>query len=117
MRAILAVPGNTGLRTVRREHDRSTTLRARCRPLSPPPARRTRSRRCGGPVRLRFGSNLARARERRWLSQSQLARRVEVVDNYISRIETGRAEPSFRLALALANQLGVPAAELFDGIA
>lgn len=64
----------------------------------------------------RFGFNLARARERRGLSQSQLARKVEVVDNYISRIETGRAEPSFRLTLVLAKQLGVPPAELFDGI-
>lgn len=63
-----------------------------------------------------FGANLARARERRKLSQSQLARRVEVVDNYISRIETGRAEPSFRLILALAEQLDVPPAELFHGI-
>lgn len=65
----------------------------------------------------RFGSNVARAREKRGLSQSQLARKVDVVDNYVSRIETGRAEPSFRLVLALAKQLDVPPAELFDGIA
>jgi transcriptional regulator with XRE-family HTH domain len=64
----------------------------------------------------RFGSNLARTREKRGLSQSQLARKVDVVDNYISRIETGRAEPSFRLILALAKQLEVPPAELFAGI-
>lgn len=63
-----------------------------------------------------FGANLARAREKQRLSQSQLARKVEVVDNYISRIETGRAEPSFRLILALAEQLDVPPAELFHGI-
>jgi transcriptional regulator with XRE-family HTH domain len=59
----------------------------------------------------RFGANLARARERRGLSQSQLARKVEVVDTYISRIETGRAQPSCRLILGLA------AAELFAEVA
>lgn len=63
-----------------------------------------------------FGANLARAREKQRLSQSQLARKVEVVDNYISRIETGRAEPSFRLILALAKQLDIQPAELFHSI-
>jgi transcriptional regulator with XRE-family HTH domain len=63
-----------------------------------------------------FGANVARAREQRGLSQSQLARKIEVVDTYISRIETGRAQPSFRLILALANQLDTTPAELFDGI-
>jgi transcriptional regulator with XRE-family HTH domain len=63
-----------------------------------------------------FGANVARAREQRGLSQSQLARKIEVVDTYISRIETGRAQPSFRLILAIANQLGVTPAELLDGI-
>jgi DNA-binding XRE family transcriptional regulator len=48
-----------------------------------------------------FGANVARARC--GLSQSQLARKVEVVDTYISRIETGRAQPSFRLLLAIAS--------------
>jgi transcriptional regulator with XRE-family HTH domain len=61
----------------------------------------------------RFGANLAQARERRGLSQSQLARKVEVVDTYISRIETGRAQPSFRLIVGLAHQLDIPPAELF----
>jgi transcriptional regulator with XRE-family HTH domain len=64
-----------------------------------------------------FGANVARVRERSGLSQSQLARKVEVVDTYISRIETGRAQPSFRLILTLASQLGITPAELFDGIA
>jgi transcriptional regulator with XRE-family HTH domain len=64
-----------------------------------------------------FGANVARAREQRGLSQSQLARKIEVVDTYISRIETGRAQPSFRLILAIARQLDITPAELLDGIA
>jgi transcriptional regulator with XRE-family HTH domain len=63
-----------------------------------------------------FGANVARARERCGLSQSQLARKVEVVDTYISRIETGRAQPSFRLLLAIASQLNTSPAGLLDGI-
>lgn len=63
-----------------------------------------------------FGSNVARAREKHGLSQSQLARKVEVVDTYISRIETGRAQPSFRLILAIAHQLDTTPAELLHGI-
>jgi transcriptional regulator with XRE-family HTH domain len=64
-----------------------------------------------------FGANVARAREQRGLSQSQLARKIEVVDTYISRIETGRAQPSFRLILTIAIQLDTTPAKLFDGIA
>jgi transcriptional regulator with XRE-family HTH domain len=63
-----------------------------------------------------FGANVARARERCGLSQSQLARKVEVVDTYISRIETGRAQPSFRLLLAIASQLNTTPAGLLDGV-
>lgn len=63
-----------------------------------------------------FGANVAHAREQHGLSQSQLARNVGVVDTYISRIETGRAQPSFQLILALARQLDVTPSELLDGI-
>jgi transcriptional regulator with XRE-family HTH domain len=64
----------------------------------------------------RFGANLARAREKRGLSQSQLARAVDVVDTYISRIETGRAQPSFDLILALARHLDTSPSELFQDV-
>jgi transcriptional regulator with XRE-family HTH domain len=63
-----------------------------------------------------FGANVARAREQHGLSQSQLARKVGVVDTYVSRIERGRAQPSFQLILALARQLDVTPSELLDGI-
>jgi transcriptional regulator with XRE-family HTH domain len=63
-----------------------------------------------------FGANVARAREQHGLSQSQLARKVGVVDTYVSRIETGRAQPSFQLILALARQLDVTPSKLLDGI-
>ncbi len=60
-----------------------------------------------------FGFNLAQARERCGLSQSQLARKVDVVDTYISRIETGRSTPSFALIVRLAAELSTTPSELF----
>lgn len=63
-----------------------------------------------------FGINLADARERRGLSQSQLARKVDVVDSYISRLETGRATPSFSLIVRLAAELGTTPSELFADV-
>jgi len=63
-----------------------------------------------------FGVNLAHAREVCGLSQSQLARKVDVVDSYISRLETGRATPSFSLIVRLAAELGTTPSELFAGV-
>jgi transcriptional regulator with XRE-family HTH domain len=63
-----------------------------------------------------LGTNVAYARQQRGLSQSQLARKVGVVDTYISRIETGRAQPSFKLLIAIARQLDLPPGELLNGI-
>lgn len=60
-----------------------------------------------------FGVNVAYARERCGLSQSQLARKVDVVDTYISRIETGRSTPSFGLIVRLAAELDTTPSELF----
>jgi transcriptional regulator with XRE-family HTH domain len=60
-----------------------------------------------------FGVNVAHARERCGLSQSQLARKVDVVDTYISRIETGRSTPSFGLIVRLAAELNTTPSELF----
>ena len=63
-----------------------------------------------------FGANLARAREKGGLSQSELARKVDVLYTYISRLETGRATPSFGLILRLAAALDVPPSDLFAGV-
>lgn len=63
-----------------------------------------------------FGVNLSRARERCGLSQSQLARKVDVVDSYVSRLETGRATPSFSLIVRLAATLDSTPADLFADV-
>ncbi len=63
-----------------------------------------------------FGANLARARERGGLSQSDLARKVDVLYTYISRLETGKAAPSFGLIMRLAAALDIPPSDLFAGV-
>ena len=47
------------------------------------------------------------ARKREGLTQQQLADRVGTKKSYISRIETGRVEPSAGLFLTIINALGL----------
>ncbi|MFI7060348.1 helix-turn-helix domain-containing protein [Kribbella sp. NPDC050124] len=47
-------------------------------------------------------------RERRRLSQLELANRVEVSTRHVSFVETGRSKPSREMVLRLAEQLDVP---------
>lgn len=63
-----------------------------------------------------FGANLARARQARGLTQTQLARSLDVADSYVSRLEGGRSTPSFAMLLRLASALGIPPADLLAGI-
>nr|BFF22976.1 helix-turn-helix transcriptional regulator [Glycomyces mayteni] len=58
-----------------------------------------------------FGALLRQWRERRRLSQFELSVRTGVSARHLSRIETGRAEPSRRMVLRLAEDLGVPLRE------
>src|SRR5215831_3857870 len=57
------------------------------------------------------GPLLRRWREARHLSQLDLALEAEVSSRHISFLETGRAEPSRAMLLALANVLDVPLRE------
>jgi transcriptional regulator with XRE-family HTH domain len=58
-----------------------------------------------------FGALLRGWRERRRLSQFELSVRTGVSARHLSRIETGRAEPSRRMVLRLAEALDVPLRE------
>lgn len=61
------------------------------------------------------GAMIRRLRERRGLTQEQLARRVNVSDKAVSRWETGRGYPDITLVEPLAAALGVSVIELFSG--
>ena len=54
---------------------------------------------------MRFGENLKELRKAAGLTQEKLAEEVSVSTEYISRIETGRFHPSFRLIERIAHQL------------
>jgi transcriptional regulator with XRE-family HTH domain len=56
----------------------------------------------------RFGELLRRWRERRRLSQLDLATDAEISTRHLSFVETGRAQPSREMVLLLARALDVP---------
>ncbi|RKT18179.1 DNA-binding XRE family transcriptional regulator [Streptomyces sp. 1114.5] len=65
----------------------------------------------GGPTGTGVGPLLRGWRERRQLSQLQLALRADSSARHLSFVENGRARPSRELVLRLAEQLDVPVRE------
>jgi molybdate-binding protein/transcriptional regulator with XRE-family HTH domain len=59
------------------------------------------------------GANLRLARQARGLSQQQLAAMAGVSRQAVSAVESGHSDPSLRVALALAQALGLSVEELF----
>ncbi|HEX4063913.1 MAG TPA: substrate-binding domain-containing protein [Streptosporangiaceae bacterium] len=68
-----------------------------------------------GPTRLTAGGGmrLRMARQARGLSQQQLAGMAEVSRQAVSAVESGHCDPSLRVALALAQALGMTVEEVF----
>lgn len=58
-----------------------------------------------------FGTHLRHWRQRRRLSQLDLAQEAQVSTRHLSCVETGRAAPSREMVLRLADRLGVPLRE------
>lgn len=63
-----------------------------------------------------FAANLRRLRQERGLSQEGLAHDAGLNTTHVAKIERTEREPGVRTVAKLANALGVPAAELFEGI-
>jgi len=61
------------------------------------------------------GAMIKRLRERRHMTQQQLAERMMVSDKAVSRWETGRGYPDISLIEPLSAALGVSVIELFSG--
>ena len=61
------------------------------------------------------GASIKRLRERRGLTQQQLADKMTVSDKTVSKWETGRGYPDISLVEPLAAALGVSIIELFSG--
>jgi len=61
-----------------------------------------------------IGRSLISARSRRGLSQKAVARRAGVDASYLSRIESGKVQPTVRTVWKIAGALGVSASSLLD---
>ena len=61
------------------------------------------------------GAMIKRLREKKGMTQQQLAERMMVSDKAVSRWETGRGYPDIALIESLAGALGVSIIELFSG--
>jgi transcriptional regulator with XRE-family HTH domain len=64
-------------------------------------------------IRRRWGRAVRAARERRAITQVELARTVGSSQAALSRIECGQQEPSLVLAVAIAEALGTTYGRLF----
>lgn len=63
---------------------------------------------------VRIGARIAAWRERRHLTQAELARRAFLTRSYIAHLETGRNKPSLDALSDIAAALGVPRAALLN---
>ena len=60
------------------------------------------------------GGTIRRLRRQQGLSQEALAERADLVQHYVSRIETGDAEPGLLVLLRLCRALRVSPSELLS---
>lgn len=65
-------------------------------------------------VQVRFGSRVRQLRLAAEMTQEDLAHRCGLFRTYMSRIETGAANPTLTMIDALAGSLRVPVAALFE---
>jgi ribosome-binding protein aMBF1 (putative translation factor) len=63
-------------------------------------------------IKIRFGTHVRQARKRAGLNQEQVSERVGVFRSYLSRIETGTANPTLLVMDAIASALGTELWEL-----
>jgi len=61
-----------------------------------------------------LGARIKKLRNRAGLTQAQLAERVDISDEFLSRMERGAKAPSLHTAEKVARALGVSMKELFD---
>ena len=67
-------------------------------------------------LRKGFGQRIRELRNKQGFSQDAFADRCGFVRTYMSRIETGTANPSLDAAKVLADGLGLTLSELLEGL-
>jgi transcriptional regulator with XRE-family HTH domain len=63
-----------------------------------------------------FGKRIRELRQAKGMTQEDLADRCGLFRTYMSRIETGKANPTLTMIHALADSIGVPVQALFDAV-
>ncbi len=63
-----------------------------------------------------FGNRIRELRQAKGMTQEDLADRCGLFRTYMSRIETGKANPTLTMIHALADSIGVPVQALFDAV-
>ncbi|MBD8604720.1 helix-turn-helix transcriptional regulator [Pseudomonas sp. CFBP 8771] len=67
-------------------------------------------------LRTAFGQRIRDLRKQRGISQEAFADKCGVMRTYMSRIETGAANPSLDAAKVIADALGIALADLLEGL-
>ncbi|WP_137822560.1 helix-turn-helix domain-containing protein [Pseudomonas sp. D(2018)] len=67
-------------------------------------------------LRRQFGHRIRELRERKGMNQEAFADKCGFARTYMSRIETGGANPSLDAVKVLADALGVSISSLFEGL-
>jgi transcriptional regulator with XRE-family HTH domain len=67
-------------------------------------------------IKEQIGRNIAEARRRAGLSQAELGFELHSASQEISRLEAGRTCPRLTTLLRVARAIGVPLADLLQGI-
>ena len=68
------------------------------------------------PLRRQFGNRVRELRQASGVTQEEFADKCGFARTYMSRIETGGANPSIDAIKVLADALGVNMSRLFDGL-
>lgn len=67
-------------------------------------------------LRKAFGKRIRDLRKQQGISQEAFADKCGVMRTYMSRIETGTANPSLEAAKVIADGLGLPLSDLLQGL-
>lgn len=67
-------------------------------------------------ARKTVGVNVGKLREEKGLSQSELARRIQIDRSHINRLEGGKNNVTVDILVKIADELDVPLVALFDGL-
>ncbi len=61
-----------------------------------------------------MGNRISHIRKEKGITQTELAKRMNINRSHLSKVETGKAQPSTRLLERIAHELGVSMKDFFN---